>query len=49
MASFQKKNKKANPPHDREPRSADIKRAWGNAARLEHVNVRNKNKGKKGK
>jgi len=25
-----------------------INRFWGNAARLEHSNVRNKNKGKKG-
>ncbi|TSC94497.1 MAG: hypothetical protein CEN87_466 [Parcubacteria group bacterium Licking1014_1] len=25
-----------------------VKRFWGNAARLEHNNVRNKNKGKKG-
>ncbi|MDO8530112.1 MAG: hypothetical protein Q7S10_01775 [bacterium] len=25
-----------------------VKRFWGNAARLEHSNVRNKNKGKKG-
>lgn len=24
-----------------------VKRFWGNAARLEHTNVRNKNKGKK--
>jgi len=24
-------------------------RFWGNATRLEHINVRNKNKGKKGK
>jgi hypothetical protein len=29
--------------------SKNPKRFWGNAARLEHTNVRNKNKGKKGK
>ena len=26
-----------------------INRFWGNATRLEHINVRNKNKGKKNK
>ncbi len=26
-----------------------VKRFWGNAARLEHANVRNKNKSRKGK
>ena len=29
-------------------RTKAINRFWGNAARLEHSNVRNKNKGKKG-
>ena len=29
------------------PRSKAVNRFWGNAARLEHINVRNKNKGKK--
>jgi len=29
------------------PRDKSISRFWGNAARLEHSNVRNKNKGKK--
>ncbi|MDO8486544.1 MAG: hypothetical protein Q7S77_02530 [Candidatus Staskawiczbacteria bacterium] len=27
--------------------SKAVNRFWGNAARLEHINVRNKNKGKK--
>ena len=29
------------------PQDKSVKRFWGNAARLEHINVRNKNKGKK--
>ena len=28
-------------------RTKTVNRFWGNAARLEHINVRNKNKGKK--
>ncbi len=28
-------------------RTKAVNRFWGNAARLEHINVRNKNKGKK--
>lgn len=30
------------------PRTKAVNRFWGNAARLEHTNVRNKSKGKKG-
>jgi len=30
------------------PQDKSTKRFWGNASRLEHFNVRNKNKGKKG-
>ena len=32
----------------KDPRAGAINKFAGNAARLEHVNVRNKNKGKKG-
>lgn len=31
------------------PQDKSVNRFWGNATRLEHINVRNKNKGKKGK
>jgi hypothetical protein len=31
----------------KKPQNKSINRFWGNAARLENVNVRNKNKGKK--
>lgn len=33
---------------ERDMRDKNINRFWGNAKRLEHSNVRNKNKGKKG-
>lgn len=40
---FQQEKKTFDTPHDK-----SIKRFWQNASRLEHSNIRNKNKSKKG-
>lgn len=42
-----KKNKKKGGLNYENPQNKSINRFWGNATRLEHSNVRNKNKGKK--
>ncbi len=43
---FSKNTKKVNINYNA-PKDKSVNRFWGNATRLEHSNVRNKNKGKK--
>jgi len=47
---YNKKDTKVQKTNNKEDLSdKNPKRFWGNATRLEHTNVRNKNKSKKGK
>ena len=46
--SREKKNAQKNEANHGSSHKGSINRFWGNATRLEHRNVRNKNKGKKG-
>ena len=47
MQKFFSKNAQKGKNNYPMPKTKPINRFWGNAARLEHSNVRNKNKGKK--
>lgn len=47
MQKYFLKNSKIVNPEKKSPKDKSINRFWGNATRLEHKNVRNKNKGKK--
>lgn len=48
MQKYLSKNVQKGKVNYKLPRDKTTKRFWGNATRLEHINVRNKNKGKKG-
>lgn len=48
MQKYISKNSRKNAASYKLPKDKSINRFWGNAARLENSNVRNKNKGKKG-
>lgn len=48
MNKYTSKNSQKNSADYKLPKDKSINRFWGNAARMEHRNVRNKNKGKKG-
>lgn len=48
MQKYLSKNSKAFLAGKKNSQDKSINRFWGNATRLEHVNNRNKNKGKKG-
>jgi len=47
MQKYNSKNSKNPKINYNMPKDKSINRFWSNAARLEHSNVRNKNKGKK--
>ena len=47
MQKYFSKNSKQGNLNSKKPIDKSINRFWGNATRLEHSNVRNKNKGKK--
>lgn len=48
MKKYISKNTQKSKLDNNLPRTKAVNRFWGNATRLEHTNVRNKNKGKKG-
>lgn len=47
MQKYTPRNTQRNRADYKLPKDKSINRFWGNASRLEHFNVRNKNKGKK--
>jgi len=48
MQKYISKNTQKGKDYSKRSNDKSINRFWGNAARLEHSNVRNKNKSKKG-
>lgn len=48
MQKYISKNTQKGKDAYKSPKDKSVNRFWGNATRMEHTNVRNKNKGKKG-